>query len=231
MTTISSTYTNTLKYMPPNKRHDHYLKNKEMIDDMIKEQEQLLSEIDIVSNNTTITNNMNTVSKQFSLMEYDNLLNAIQRKIYQILHDKDNIEGQIKYHSRIMFDNTMYIQSIDKYLQQSSDYINSRSGVISLNLKRSMDKAIVDKEQYINIYMNHSAILKNNEEQLINMNSMIESYKNDIDTNIINKNNMIKKYKKLEDENILNEKKNTKCLQKKINWLDSLINILSLKID
>jgi hypothetical protein len=229
-------------YVHPNKRkwiNNHQIKNKETIKSMEKEKEQFLIELSQISNGMIITKSQNTINSQLILVQFDDYLNSLEKKHSDLNKLKSDIEHYIETNSKKMFDNNQSIQQIDCYLQQSTNYItnciNSNPRFISIeqqkyiyNLKHSVNKAVHNKEQFIDNYTQQSTIVEEGKRRLSTIALSIDTCEKDISINTINRNISIQFYKNLHHQNTLAGKKKLKKTQAKIDWIDSLIRILQL---
>ena len=224
------------KYIPPRRRIDnHTTLNKECIESMKLEIQEIKSQIETNTNTTLDTLNQNKQNIDKTVEECDNNVSIIEKILEKANNDKLEIEYKIQTTTGIIYSNNLYIQQIELYLVQSQNYLSSNPQPLSyddrkyiMNLKTSINNAIYDKDMYIQLYMKNSNYVNKYQQILINIDIAIETYNNEIKNIILHKNKCIDFYEKLNIRKTRDDKKNTKSLKGQIDWLESLINILQL---
>ena len=241
MSLTRTTTTNNSKYIPPQKRKQLYDDNRELnfksIQDMEAEKMEIKEENEYNTNNISQTNDQNEIYYQQYLSKNENDLNIIKDHLKNANDYKLHIIGLIVDATQNLADSNTKIQNIEKYLYHTNmdlSKINPRKQLSFVDeqyyysLKKGIYKAISDKNYHISSCIKLNTLLNENNQILIDINNSIELYEKDIAyVDKLNEDSGIF-YDDLKNKHLRAIRKANKSAQKKIDWLDSLINILQL---
>ena len=234
------------KYIPPQKRKylkeqksrqidEHIRLNKECIQNMKAEQEEFKLHIQNDTDTTVNEIKENNILAEKYTLECTTYFDMVNNRLETSKLEKKNLEHNIATTNDNISKNNKLIQQIEVYIFQTGQYISKNEHLTFVNdqshihyLKSSINNAIYDKDAYIQSCTEYSKYIQECQQSLISIDNYIKYCEDEIKNINSYKNSCIDFYKNINTQKTRANKKLAKSLQEKIDWLDSLINILNL---